>query len=128
MLNKAFAASNMTIAACHQKSRTKRVLRYVNKIRADFGLKPVRYLATGHTGHSESCSIALTLLTKYTHAEVNGTTIDVSRYSRVKNQRGNEIQSKSYDVPTYVTEWISSFDEGNYPGLIKARKAEAATV
>lgn len=111
-----------TVEKCHQRADTKRVLAYVNRLRLRLGMKPVKFLAAGSIGSPTECSIAATLTTKYTKADVTGSSILVSRMSRVSgNRAGDIVQTLSESPPQYVGEWIKAFDKGDLPGLRKTK-------
>lgn len=114
-------AKNPTVKACHERQLTRRTLRYVNRVRAMLGLKPVKYLAKGATGLAESCSIAATLTTKYTSAEVGGSGMEITRYARIRGKdgdyRGEPIFHEELTHPQYVSRWVARFDNGTYAGL-----------
>lgn len=117
------AVKNETPTACHERQITRRTLKYVNKIRAELGLKPVKFLAKGITGEASACSIAATLITKYTDAEVSSSGISVERWSRVRglsgDVRGDIVQRiERRDLPGYVMRFIEKFDKGHFPGLM----------
>lgn len=111
-----------TVEKCHQRADTKRVLAYVNRLRLRLGLKPVKFLTAGSLGSPTECSIAATLTTKYTRADVTGTSILVNRRSRVSGNRvGDIVQTFTETPPIYVREWIKAFDQGDLPGLRKTK-------
>lgn len=109
-----------TVEKCHQRKDTKKVLKYVNKMRSELGLQPLKYLTAGFLADVSKCSIANSLTSKYTTASVTGDRISVTRFSRLRgNKLGKPIQSISVAPPAYVTDWITAFDSGYMPGLRK---------
>lgn len=108
-----------TAEACHQRKDTKLVLKYVNRIRAQFGMVSLSALYKGEAGEHQNCSIARSLSGKYVDAEVRSDYIDVTRYSRVTgNRRGRVVQKETFKTPGYVADWIAALDGGQLPGLV----------
>lgn len=110
-----------TVERCHTRKDTRKVLRYVNRIRAEVGLRPLLYLAKGEVGNAMKCSIAASLTTKYTVAEVSTETINVYRKARLRhNTPGNVVQTVTrHPLPKFMSEWIERFDSHIMPGLVK---------
>lgn len=112
-----------TVVRCHTRKDTRKVLRYVNRIRDELGLRPLLYLAKGEVGNAMRCSIAASLTTKYTVAEVDADSITVYRKARLRgNKPGNVAQTVSRSpLPKHVSQWIQRFDSHTLPGLVKKK-------
>jgi hypothetical protein len=84
----------------------KRVLAYVNRLRAELGESPLDALPRGVCGKAEICPIA-NALPKPASVDVSGIYV----YE-------NDVWECVAEPPAYVVDWIRSFDDGRYPELI----------
>lgn len=95
--------------------RHKRVLEYVNRVRKALGYKPRKTLAKGVVAHCRECPIARSM-PQYVRCRVD------KIYFSPNFIVWEGIKGRTITLPTYITDFITEFDDGKYPELIKKEK------
>lgn len=89
--------------------REQRVLAYVNRLRDQLGLKPLKRLPEGEPEERMKCPIARALAVGGLAADVGPELICVFA------QTGRALLE--VEPPKYVADWINAFDNGRFPHL-----------
>ncbi len=90
------------------KATTAELLAWINDFRKELGRPPVAAIVRGHRGSACHCPVARTVVFGGDAAVIVGHV-----YTTVYGKRCPVTRN----VPALVSDFISAFDEGRYPGL-----------
>ncbi len=95
----------------------KRILNKINRIRKILNLKPLSKILKGNMGSINSCPIAKSI--HYGSHDIDVCVDGDSIIVDPINMTEGEEELYSEEVPQYIEEWITKFDNGNIPELIE---------
>jgi hypothetical protein len=86
---------------------TRNTIKFVNQVRDELNLDPIKDLEKGHEGSIDFCPIARSISKDMPDGEY------ATAYSRVHLTR-NGLIFKVIQSPIYIMDWINRFDAGYY--------------